>query len=72
MMSGPRVEKFTEGWAVFVFGFGKAHYFKRIEAGACIPICGSTARPAGYLLERGDWTKCRTCEQRLAKTRGKA
>jgi hypothetical protein len=33
MMSGGPIRKFTEGWAVKVFGFGKAHYFKRNELG---------------------------------------
>jgi hypothetical protein len=64
MMSGGPIRKFTEGWAVRVFGFGKAHYFKRNEAGLAFSLCGGSCIPVVQLRGLGSWTKCKRCESK--------
>lgn len=63
MMSGERLKGFREGWALKAFNFGKAHYFRRKEAGLVVAICGSQDAPAGYLFGPGDWKRCQRCEK---------
>lgn len=62
MMSGGPIRKFTEGWAVKVWGFGKAHYFKRSGLGLADSLCGVASVPATMLRGLGNWKKCKRCE----------
>jgi hypothetical protein len=65
MMSGGSIERFTEGWAVKVMGFGKAHYYRRDELSYAHTLCGAGSVRAGALRGLGTWTKCKRCEARL-------
>lgn len=65
-MSGPRVEKFTAGWALPI-GMRKAHYFTRTEAGAAKSACASLEGPAGRLFNPGSFPQCRRCIARLSR-----
>lgn len=62
-MSGGPIEKFTEGWAVKVFGFGKGHYYKRHSVGLAYPICGGDGVPTAQLRDIGTWKLCQRCEK---------
>lgn len=64
MFSGPRVEKFTNGWALGVF-LSTAHYYQRYEAGAVRSICGRSIAMAGRLLHPGSWKRCKVCSARM-------
>ena len=63
MMSGGPIEKFTEGWAVKIFGFGKGHYYKRVGVGLAYPVCGGDGVPAAMLRGIGTWKLCQRCEK---------
>lgn len=63
MMSGGPIEKFTEGWAVKIFGFGKGHYYKRDGAGLAYPVCGGDGVPSAQLRGIGTWKLCQRCEK---------
>lgn len=68
MISGPRATKFTEGWGLRLFSWGKAHYFKREDdIGLCLSLCGREAALAGRLFEAGPWTRCKLCEKKVSK-----
>ena len=68
MMSGGPFEKFTEGWAVKIGGWGRAHYWKRKDVGGASPVCGTygSVRVAA-LRGAGTFKRCKGCESRLAK-----
>ena len=62
MMSGTRVHHFKEGWALWPIPHPKvAHYWRREDIGLAEPVCGAPAKPAGMLLDAGDWTRCARC-----------
>lgn len=68
MMSGGPIEKFTEGWAVRIFGWGKAHYFKRDGLDFARPICGAPSALPALLRGLGTWKKCARCEGALGRS----
>lgn len=59
-MSGPRVAKFTMGWAI-PLGKWTAHYFTRDEAGTARSACGMLEGPAGKLFHPGSLKRCKRC-----------
>jgi hypothetical protein len=61
MMSGGPIRKFTEGWAVRVFGWGAAHYFIRDAAGLAHAVCGAGSVPVTMLRGLGNWRQCKRC-----------
>lgn len=64
MMSGGPIAKFTEGWAVRLFGFGKAHYWKRDGVGFATPVCAGVAEVrVAALRAAGSFTRCKRCER---------
>lgn len=68
MMSGPRVKQFTEGWALPIGSWGKAHYYRRDAAGLAISLCKRSGPGlAGRLLEPGNWIRRKRCEA-IART----
>lgn len=69
MMSGGPIQKFTEGWAVKVFGFGKGHYFKRNGVGLAKPVCGGSEVAVSGLREIGTWKTCERCEKIMGAPR---
>lgn len=66
MMSGPRVSGFREGWALPI-GKWTAHYFRRRQVGVATSLCGRLSGPSGRLLGAGNFRRCKTCAQALAK-----
>lgn len=71
MMSGPPVNKFTKGWALPTFAWGRAHFYVRADMGSCASLCGRSAALAGRLLLSGSWTRCKACELAVAKAAAK-
>lgn len=65
MMSGGRVSGFRSGWALPIFGFGKAHYFQRSGAGKVISLCHRKTGFAGRLFDAGNFKRCKLCEQAI-------
>jgi len=65
MLTGPRVSKFTEGWALPIMSWGVAHYFKRDGLGPAIALCSGKSIRAGGLFEAGLRPRCKNCEKRL-------
>ncbi len=61
MMSAGPIVKFTEGWAVSIAAFGKAHYYLRDKASFARPICGGRVWRTGALRGLGSWEKCKRC-----------
>lgn len=70
-MSGPRVRKFTEGWAVgLATGWRLAHFFRRMQGGRVVPLCRSGRGlrfHAGRMLEPGSFPHCKKCDAALAR-----
>ncbi|RWD50455.1 MAG: hypothetical protein EOS36_30420 [Mesorhizobium sp.] len=60
-----RLKGFREGWAAKTPG--KAHYFRRFEAGGARSLCGAQDGPAGYLIDAGSSTRCKRCETLAAQ-----
>ena len=70
MMSGGPIRKFVEGWAVPVFKFGRAHYFKRQEIGLAKSLCNAVSVQTADLRGVGDWRKCKRCAAMVATEQG--
>lgn len=66
LMSGPPVRTFIEGWALPFMSWGKAHYFKRSEAGLVRSLCGQMEGFAGRMFQPGNWRRCKICERKAA------
>lgn len=64
-MSGPRVVGFTQGWALPLGSFSKAHYFRRSGLGGAISLCKRREGWAGRLFEAGSFPRCKLCEQAI-------
>jgi hypothetical protein len=65
MMSGGPIKGFTKGWAVKIFGFGKAHYYERDELSFARPLCGAGLVKVAGLRDIGTWEKCMRCVESL-------
>ena len=66
MMSGPRAEKFVEGWALPALSWGHAHYYRREGLALAYPVCGGKPVAAGRVFFAGDWTRCELCVAKLS------
>lgn len=67
MMSGGPIDKFREGWAVRIFSWGKAHYFRRDDLDLAKPICGAPPAVPALLRGLGSWKKCARCEAAITR-----
>jgi hypothetical protein len=61
-MSGPRVKRFREGWALL--SWGKVHYWRRGkgEIGIALSLCGLSSM-VGWLMEPGTFPLCKRCDK---------
>lgn len=63
-ISGSRLHKFREGWAVVIGNFGAGHYFRRTGmTDEALSTCGLRA-PLRQLFGIGTWQPCRKCRRK--------
>lgn len=67
MMSGGKLDRFREGWALKGLTLGKAHYFRREGAGLAVSLCGSQDAAAGWLYDPGSFEHCKRCSKLLKR-----
>lgn len=63
---------FREGWRARDATAGRAHFFRRQDAGLAVAICGAQDAPAGWLIESGSLDRCERCAKILEKEGRKA
>jgi hypothetical protein len=75
VISGGKIDNFEKGWAIPIFSFGKAHYFRKtnitvslgppsVKMSASISLCGLIHHPDA-LFGAGNFPKCKRCEKAL-------
>ena len=62
--SGGRIIVFSHGWAIDIWAFGKAHYYRLDAAQNARAICGHSTIHTSQLWGAGTVPRCKMCSKK--------
>lgn len=63
-VSGGKIVVFSHGWAIDIFAFGKAHYYRLSGAQNARAVCGHSTIPTARLYGAGTVPRCKQCTKK--------
>ena len=64
IVSGGRIIVFSHGWAIDVWAFGKAHYYRLDGPKNARAICGHSTIHTSQLWGAGTYPRCKMCSKK--------